>query len=103
MDKTNKGRRRVTFRLAAPDAAEVSLGGSFNNWNNRKHLMKKKPGGFWEKIVMLPPGRYEYKFMIDGKWCLDPANRQSCDNSFGTRNSVIEVSAPPISLRARKK
>jgi len=102
MDNGNKGRRRVTFRLAAPDAAEVSLGGSFNNWNGSKHLLKKKPGGFWEKTLMLPPGRYEYKFVIDGNWCLDPANRQNCDNSFGTCNSVIEVSAAPIAPSHRK-
>ena len=93
MVNANKGRKRVVFRLTAPSAAEVSVGGSFNDWNAGKHVLKRKPGGFWEKTVMLPPGRYEYKFRVDGSWLIDPTNGFSCENTYGSRNSVIEVDA----------
>ncbi|MCF8036171.1 MAG: glycogen-binding domain-containing protein [Desulfobacteraceae bacterium] len=93
MNNTSKGYRRVVFRLTAPDAAAVCVSGDFNNWDEHRHLLKRKPGGFWEKTVMLPPGRYEYKFRVDGSWQIDPANGLSCENIYGSRNSVIEVDA----------
>jgi hypothetical protein len=40
---------------------------------------------------MLFPGRYEYKFLVDGRWQIDPAGKQMCWNCFGTQNNVIEV------------
>lgn len=91
MGISTRGRRRITFRLAAPGAREVSIGGDFNGWEAQKHLFRKNPEGVWEKTLMLAPGRYEYKFMVDGSWCMDPACTDSCDNAFGSRNSVMEV------------
>ncbi|MFO7971485.1 MAG: glycogen-binding domain-containing protein [Desulfobacterales bacterium] len=91
MRNTNKGSKRIIFRLSAPDAAEVCVGGDFNGWNPEKHFLRKKTGGFWEKAIMLQPGRYEYKLKVDGSWCIDSGNNNVCDNIFGTRNNVIIV------------
>ncbi|MFP4160108.1 MAG: glycogen-binding domain-containing protein [Desulfobacterales bacterium] len=91
MGISTRGRRRITFRLDAPEAREVSIGGDFNRWEPQKHMFSKNPSGVWEKTLMLDPGRYEYKFMVDGMWCMDPLCPGSCDNAFGSRNSVIEV------------
>jgi hypothetical protein len=54
--------------------------------------MKKDENGVWKKIVMLTPGRYEYKFLVDGQWRTDPENDQVCFNRFGTRNNIFIVS-----------
>ncbi|MBS3756552.1 MAG: glycogen-binding domain-containing protein [Desulfobacterales bacterium] len=54
--------------------------------------MKRKPGGFWGKTLTLQPGRYEYKFQVDGNWSLDPRSNNVCYNNFGSRNHVIIVS-----------
>ena len=89
--KTQPKRRRTVFRLNAPDAAEVFLAGDFNDWNLRKHPMQKEPGGLWKKTTMLFPGEYEYKFLVDGRWCMDPENGRMCWNRFGTQNNVIEI------------
>ena len=86
-------RRRMIFYLDAPEAGEVLLLGDFNDWNLRKHPMKKADSGVWKKTAMLFPGRYEYKFLVDGQWQTDPANEQICWNRFGTQNNVIEVKA----------
>ncbi|MCF8095687.1 MAG: glycogen-binding domain-containing protein [Desulfobacteraceae bacterium] len=91
MGNANKGRKRVVFWLNAESANEVCIVGDFNGWQAQKHLLKRKPGGFWEKTLMLPPGRYEYKFLVDGNWWLDPSNGHCCDNCFGGQNSVVEV------------
>jgi 5'-AMP-activated protein kinase regulatory beta subunit len=84
-------KRRVRFLLEAPHKQQVALVGDFNAWNPDKHPMKKTEDGCWEKIVLLPPGTYEYKFYIDGQWVADPANADQRINDYGTRNSVIVV------------
>jgi 1,4-alpha-glucan branching enzyme len=90
-EKEKVKRRRVTLTLKAPKAKEVILMGDFNRWNAKTHPMKQMKAGVWEKIVMLPPGRYEYKFLVDGQWWTDPKNERTCYNCFGTQNSVMVI------------
>ena len=91
--KLKPKRRKTVFSLDAPQAKEVFLAGDFNDWNKEKHPLKKNAKEVWEKTAMLFPGRYEYKFLVDGQWESDPENHQTCRNCFGTRNSVINVSS----------
>jgi 1,4-alpha-glucan branching enzyme len=84
-------RRRVTFSLEAMEAKEVLLMGDFNDWTTKTHPMKRNGNGMWNKTVMLPVGTYEYKFLIDGHWRLDPQNNQTCLNSFGSQNNVLKL------------
>ncbi len=85
------GRRRVNFSFYAPQAKEVSLVGDFNEWNAKKHMMKKGNQGKWEKTVVVKPGTYEYKYVVDGKWQEDTEQPRSLLNSFGTYNNVLTV------------
>jgi 5'-AMP-activated protein kinase regulatory beta subunit len=84
-------RRRVTFLFESSDAKEVILVGNFNNWNAKKHPMKSNENGMWNKSVVIPPGRYEYKFLVDRQWEEDPQNDQTCLNCFGTYNNVFNL------------
>ena len=86
--KTKK--KKVTFNLKAIDAAEVYLVSNFNGWNTKSHPMKKLENGIWQKQVELPTGKYEYKFLVDGEWQVDPDNDHTCNNSLGTQNSVLD-------------
>ena len=88
-EKTKKG--RVVFSLEAPQAKEAFLVGDFNDWNTKKHPMKRAKKGDWKKIVMLPPGTYEYKFLVDGEWWNDPRNQTISQNRFGTLNNVMTI------------
>jgi 1,4-alpha-glucan branching enzyme len=85
------GRRRVFFSLNAPDAKAVSVVGDFNGWRPDAHPMKRLETGEWKKYLFLSPGRHEYKFIVDGRWCEDPASEQKCANQFGTCNSILVV------------
>ena len=85
-------RRRVTFSLEAPDAGEVFLMGDFNQWDPKKHPMKKDEKGVWKKVLVIPPGTYEYKFMADGHWRMDPRNENRRQNRFGTYNNLLNLS-----------
>jgi len=84
-------RRKVTFSFESSDAKEVILMGDFNNWSKKKHPMKSYNNGMWNKSVMIPPGRYEYKFLVDRQWKEDPQNDQTCLNCFGTYNNVFHL------------
>jgi hypothetical protein len=45
--------------------------------------------GKWIFPMYLKPGKYTYKFIVDGRWILDPANRLYEENRYGTGNSVF--------------
>jgi len=92
--KQNIKRRRVTFSFESSDAKEVILMGDFNDWNPKRHPMKTDGNGVWNKTVIIPPGKYEYKFLIDGDWREDPRNDQTCPNCFGTQNNLLNLTAP---------
>ena len=78
--------------LHAPSAKKVSVAGSFNNWNTKELTAKKDPKGNWSAKVSLKPGRYEYKFFVDGNWTNDSCCSGGCvTNAFGSTNCIIEV------------
>ena len=85
------GKRRVTFALLAPEAREVYVCGSFNDWELTRTPMKPDGKGNWKALVMLSPGTYEYRIRVDGDWIDDPAAESYVPNSFGTCNGVREV------------
>ena len=83
----------VRFSLYSTKVKKVNIAGSFNNWSMTADPLYDRDGsGMWIIVLPLPPGRYEYKFIIDGKeWIPDPANPTTTDDGFGGYNSVISV------------
>ncbi|MBL0316973.1 MAG: glycogen-binding domain-containing protein [Flavobacteriales bacterium] len=76
------------FRLEGhQNAQEVLLSGSFNNWRTSGMAMQKSKNG-WEVKLKLVPGRYEYKFIVDGTWMRDLENLQKLNDTYGDFNSV---------------
>jgi hypothetical protein len=84
---------KVPFVLFEPDAKQVSLSGDFNGWASGAAPMKRQDDGHWELSVALAPGRYEYKFVVDGHWIPDPLAHETVRNQHGSLNSVVEVRA----------
>jgi len=89
--KPKRNLRKVKFLFESADAREVFLLGGFNNWDPRAHPMKNDGNGKWNRTLMVPPGKYEYKFLADGQWLVDPCNDRRCPNCFGSDNSVLDV------------
>jgi 1,4-alpha-glucan branching enzyme len=79
------------IRFYAPAAKKVSLAGSFNNWDAKAHAAKKDTKGNWTVKLNLKPGRYEYKFVVDGSWMNDPKCTSCVSNSFGSQNCVLDI------------
>ena len=81
----------VQFTYVNPKANEVSIAGTFNGWSPSLHHFAKK-GDTWTILIELPPGRYSYDFVVDGRtWLSDTAAPLWEDTGFGARNSVLIV------------
>ena len=72
------------------DAKKVLVSGSFNGWNKDGYRMIRQ-GGKWIFPIYLKPGKYTYKFVVDGDWILDPANKLYEQNEYDTGNSVLWI------------
>ena len=84
--------RQVDFVLECNGAEHVYVCGDFNQWRPACLRMIGNPeDGLWEKRLMLPPGRHEYKFVVDGRWLHDPESQENVANVYGSLNSVVEV------------
>lgn len=83
--------REVAFIFSAPKAKKVCISGNFNDWNMNSMPMKKSADGTWKIKLKLSPGKYEYKYVVDGMWIQDMSCSETVLNSFGTCNNVIGV------------
>src|ERR1043166_9058441 len=81
----------TTFKLTGhTDAEAVAIYGSFNNWIQTKNYCAKEVDG-WVCRIDLAPGKYTYRFLVDGVGLLDPANSATETDSNGHVDSVIVV------------
>lgn len=93
----------IRFVFYSPSARVVQVMGSWpeNNWGAGQaqtgsflvgEMRDSTGSGVWERIERLPPGRYEYKFLIDRvNWKEDPNNPNRTDDHYGGFNSIIDV------------
>lgn len=87
-----KGSKQGTVRFVlkpGESAKKVVLVGDFSKW--QPILMRKQNDGSFTANVPLAAGTYEYKFIVDGEWVVDPENNTWALNPYGTLNSVAHV------------
>ncbi len=66
--------RDVLFSLEGYDQAKkVAVIGRFNGWNPDRNILERK-GNHWQSQILFPPGKYAYRFVVDGKEICDPDN-----------------------------
>ncbi|MBD3367378.1 MAG: hypothetical protein GF405_04255 [Candidatus Eisenbacteria bacterium] len=87
----DEGMQEVVFELERPDATEVYIAGTFNQWDPTTDRLEKGSDGVWRTTLNLEPGTYEYKFVIDGNWEADPNNPETVPDPYGGENSVLTV------------
>lgn len=85
--QTEAGRQEVLFALEAPDATNVSVLGDFNLWEPTA-LSDSDGDGVWRTSMFLLPGRYEYAFLIDGRWWWEDPLADEYVRSYGESSSV---------------
>lgn len=90
MYECGKKKGSVAFKVkAAAKAQKAALAGDWNNW--QPVTMRKQKDGTFIVSVDIPPGRYEYKFVVDGRWVHDGDVPGVISNSYGTLNSVAYI------------
>jgi 1,4-alpha-glucan branching enzyme len=86
--KEERKEKDTEFSFMAPQAQSVFIAGTFNLWNQSSHPLKKDKHGVWKVTLPLTPGRYEYRYVTDGRWENDPFCEGCSQNQFGTMNCV---------------
>ena len=92
----DKTEARSTRLASFPGAECVCIAGTFNDWHPQVTEMINVGGDRWAKALSLKPDRYEYRFVVDGRWVDDPTASETVANPFGTRNAILNVSVPTM-------
>jgi 1,4-alpha-glucan branching enzyme len=87
----SQAKAKTTFRLEAPQAAQVFIVGCFNEWDPMANPLERDGEGTWSCVLAIEPGEHEYRYIVDGVWCDDPVNMCRRWNEFGTQNCVLII------------
>ena len=83
---------RISLEYIQPEAKTVCVAGSFNEWKPESTPLAPLGNGRWAGNLAIRPGRHEYLFVVDGHWVPDPNAKESVQNPYGGKNSVLVVS-----------
>lgn len=89
--RLNDPRRQVVLRYQGYAGRELLLAGDFNNWEPDHDVITRRVGDIIEKVLALPPGVYQYRLVVDGKWQDDTSNPERTPNLVGGYNSLLRV------------
>ena len=83
----------TTFILHDRDAQDVRVWGSWELDGSPTVAAKRVRAGVWRASLRpLEPGRYKYRFLLDGlRWMDDPENPLKEPNLFGGFDSILEI------------
>jgi serine protease AprX len=89
--RVDDGRLLFVFHDDAADT--VSVAGDFNGWSGTASPLARNSSGLWSIDIVLPgAGRFEYKFVINGRrWIEDPSNGMKAPDNHGGLNSVLVI------------
>jgi len=84
--------RQVPVTVRTIDGKKVALTGDFTGWSREGIPMKSIGGGRYRAQLKLPPGDYQFRLLVDGKWADDLDSARKVTNPFGTENAILAVS-----------
>ena len=87
--------REVVVEFRDASASDVRIAGDFNGWvpdrGVESSLLQEGGTRVWRKVLRLPPGTYEYRYVVDGEWRADPVNPDPAPSSAGLPSSRLTV------------
>ncbi len=82
----------VKFSVNSPNARYVYVVGDFNDWSlDDSSRLEQNKEGSWQRNFTLKPGKYKYKFVVDGRWVHDADNPNREYNIFGSYDSILTL------------
>ncbi len=91
----------VLFVQPACTGKHLAIAGDFNRWSPEATPMRLNQAmNVFEAVVPLPPGRFQYRIVVDGQWVTDMHNPELEPNPFGEANSVVSVSPEQAAVQA---
>jgi 1,4-alpha-glucan branching enzyme len=92
MSRSTATRKWVDFEFHGEPGVKVFITGTFNDWDpNQVRMHSRGNDGHYRTSLLLPKGRHEYKFVVDGAWCVDVKCQEWVPNNYGSLNSVVTV------------
>lgn len=83
---------RLTFVFHDDAASSVSVAGDFNEWDQLATPLQRDATGLWTTdVAVATTGRFEYKFIVNGRWLEDPSNGMKAPDNHGGLNSVLVI------------
>jgi 1,4-alpha-glucan branching enzyme len=84
---------KVTFIVAAKEASNIAVVGSFNDWNTESTPLKKlKNGSFKGTVDLQANTSHEFKYFIDGTYVNETeADGYAWSDFAGAENSVLTL------------
>lgn len=68
----NLRKRTVEFRIRTRAARSIAVAGSFNRWAPDEIMLRRRQDDIWSVEIPMPPGgRYQYRFIIDGRMSME--------------------------------
>lgn len=89
--------RAVEFKRRAPEAQQIFVAGTFNEWKLDASPRVRDKVGCLRSSPKLALGCHEFKFVVDGRRCCDSGctGDHACPNcvpnEFGSMNRALEV------------
>ena len=88
----SKKAKKVRFQLTTEPGSQVFVAGTFNAWDATKHPLSATPDSVLHQATLeIPPGRHEYKFVVNGEWRMDPECTDWAPNGHGSLNNVLMI------------
>ena len=97
MIKRTSGKQgiKVQFVLTEERVGDgaVSVVGEFNDWNPRKHPLRRRTNGTRSASVTLEPGRsYAFRYLgTGGRWLDEESADGAVPNGYGGWNSILHT------------
>lgn len=89
-----EARQRVVLTFSGFVGMDLRIAGDFNDWVPDRGVETRTEGELIYKVLVVPPGTYQYRLVIEGDWYEDPTNPERVANYTGGFNSVLQVAAP---------
>jgi len=88
MDKYLSSDFGSLFSITEPNAKVVSIAGNFTEWGP---MPLYKYHDKWMRRFYLARGTYQYKFVVDLQWIVDPSNKEVAEDGKGNKNSLLQI------------